>query len=216
DFRRFRSLMILAPRPLPSHFPPPSPGVHFRQLLPIPAPLPRPQLRADQGRDLTANPKQLLPRAPHHDHRGAAPPALGRRLQQQQLQPQQRHFRFPIGQHFGPTRQLPLGQRPLVGAKNAFHPPAPAINLRRPPPAQAWPLQHVGPQPNVLLLPSPHPDQPQPQRRPVLLLRLLRPIPDQPFVEACQRPPLVGVQLRLARQPHQKPHLGFPQGGVQV
>src|SRR5262245_2656338 len=175
--------MILAPGPLPPYFPPAA-AAHLGQLLPIPALLPRAQTRAQGRRHLPTNPQQLRPRTAQDEDRHAPRTRPRRRLRQQQLQPQQRHLRLPIDQGLRPASQLDLGQRPLVGPEDPFHLPAPAVNLRRPPSPQTLRHQHVGQKPDLLLLLATDTDQPQTQRRPLLVLGLLGPVPDQPFAEA--------------------------------
>src|SRR5262249_21662985 len=185
--------MILASRPFPPDFPPPTAGLHACQLALIRLPLARPQPRSYHRGHGAARPQQLAARTAPEDRRRAVLPPARRPLGQQQLQSQQRHLRLAVHQGFCPAPQLDLGQRPLVGAEDTFGVPAPAVQKRRLPPTQTRGIQHVGQQPHVLALLAAHPVQPQPQRRCVLIIAFLPPVPNQTVPETGPKP--AGVQI---------------------
>src|SRR5581483_826305 len=103
-------------------------GAHRLQHALVLGELPRPQ-RAQQRIHVAAQSQQHPPRTAHDEH-GVVAALDGRcRPRQQQLQRQQRSFRFAMHQLHLPALQFHLLEHPFVVAKQTFVLPTPAIDL---------------------------------------------------------------------------------------
>src|SRR5881394_3416995 len=110
------------------------------------APLPRATMSRDRPVNLVSNGSNHATRAARLRSQRAH--SLG----QQQLRCQQRAFRLAMHQRQRPVHQLHLRQRPLVRSEEPFVLPTPAIKFASQLSRQSFAVEHVGQQPNVVLL----------------------------------------------------------------